>query len=302
MQEIAPDLAIVPMTIANAYLAGPPDRWVVVDTGAPGSAATIRKAAGERYGSGARPSAILLTHGHFDHAGSAAQLARHWDVRVYVHRWEWPYLTGRSHYPPLDPTGPGFFCGLSRLFPSGTANLSGVLEELPEQGDAPFLEGWQCIPTPGHTPGHVALFRPADGALIAGDAVTTMDLDSLPGTLLRVRKLCRPPVPATFNWGQAQASVERLAALEPSLVAAGHGLPIVQDAAGEMRRLARHFPVPQRCRYVATPVAAGPDGVISIPPAPFDPFPLVASAIAVGVLGAAMAKRSACRKGGQSCN
>src|SRR5579884_4088202 len=104
MEEIARDVAIVPMLIVNAYLLGTQDNWVLVDTGTPGNASKIRKAAEARFGSNAKPKAILLTHGHFDHAGSAKDLLSAWDVRVYAHRSEWPFLNGKSDYPPMDPT------------------------------------------------------------------------------------------------------------------------------------------------------------------------------------------------------
>jgi glyoxylase-like metal-dependent hydrolase (beta-lactamase superfamily II) len=120
---------------------------------------------------------------------------------------------------------------------------------------AQFLD-WECVDTPGHTPGHVALFRRSDGALIAGDAVTTMNLDSVFGTLLRRPRLCRPPVPATTNWQRAHESVSKLAELRPSLIAAGHGPPM-RDAADELASLARNFQIPKKGRYVAEPVQVG---------------------------------------------
>src|SRR5437764_4264871 len=85
MYEIAPELAVVPMLIANAYLAGNARSWVLVDSGVPGSHRPIRRAAAKRFGPGARPQAIVLTHGHRDHAGSAGVLADEWGVPVYVH-------------------------------------------------------------------------------------------------------------------------------------------------------------------------------------------------------------------------
>jgi glyoxylase-like metal-dependent hydrolase (beta-lactamase superfamily II) len=248
VHEIARELAIIPMTIANAYLAGTRDTWVLIDAGIPGNERRIREAAEQRFGLGAKPQAILLTHGHFDHAGSAAGLADYWGVPVYAHRIELPYLTGKSEYPPLDSTGPGFFSFLSRFFPSRTVNLGGRVVEMPAQ-----ISDWECIYTPGHTPGHVALFRRGDGALIAGDAVTTMNLDSLFGTLLRRPELCRPPVPATTNWQLAHESVRKLAELRPSLIAAGHGPPM-RDAAEQLKSLAENFPIPPKGRHVAAPV------------------------------------------------
>ena len=235
------------MTIANAYLAGTRDAWVLMDAGIPGNERRIRQAAEQRFGPGARPRAILLTHGHFDHAGSAPGLADDWGVPVYAHSLELPYLTGRSEYPPLDSSGPGFFSFLSRFFPSRTVNLGGRVVAMPAQ-----IADWEFIYTPGHTPGHVAFFRRSDRVLIAGDAVTTMNLDSVFGTLLRRPRLCRPPVPATTNWQHAHESVRKLAELRPSLIAAGHGPPM-RDAADRLTSLAENFPIPRKGRYVAKP-------------------------------------------------
>src|SRR3954453_7823432 len=104
-RRIAPDLGWLPISFVNIYFlgrAGGP--WVLVDAGLPGRANQIFEAAEARFGAGARPEAIVLTHGHFDHAGSVAALAKKWDVPIYAHRLELPYLTKRSAYPPPDPT------------------------------------------------------------------------------------------------------------------------------------------------------------------------------------------------------
>ena len=238
MLEIARDVALIPGIIANAYLVGNRQSWVLVDTATPGNQRKIRRAAEARFGAGAKPAAILLTHGHFDHAGSAPQLAAGWQVPVFAHGLELPYLTGRAHYPPLDTSKPGFFSKLARLFPSGTVDLGGRVQEL-----AVEIEGWQTIDTPGHTPGHISFYRPSDGVLLAGDALTTMDLDSFWGTLAKRPKVCRPPVPATIDWLQARDSVRLLAALRPTWIAAGHGRPM-RGAAEDLERLADDFVIP----------------------------------------------------------
>src|ERR1700742_4703062 len=98
-REIARGVVRIPTGISNAYLVGDAGHWTLVDTGTEGYADKIRAAAEQHCGPQARPQAILLTHGHFDHAGSASALARAWDVPVYAHRMELPYLTGRSKYP-----------------------------------------------------------------------------------------------------------------------------------------------------------------------------------------------------------
>jgi glyoxylase-like metal-dependent hydrolase (beta-lactamase superfamily II) len=240
MREIAPGVAVVSTTIANAYLVGDRASWVLVDACTPGNEGRIQRAAERRFGRGSLPAAILLTHGHFDHAGSAGPLSDAWGVRIYVHRRELPYLTGQAHYPPFDLSSPGFFTRIARFFPTGTVNL-GTRAGALEAGQAiPGLPDWETIETPGHTPGHVAFFRRGDAVLLAGDAVTTMNLDSFWDTAARRKRVCRPPVPATLNWEDARRSVKLLASLRPSLIAAGHGVPM-RDAADELSRLAGNF-------------------------------------------------------------
>ncbi len=119
-----PGVAWTYTSFVNAYFIGEPGGpWALVDTGLPGFGAKIRAAAAARFGRDSRPQAIFLTHGHFDHAGNALALADHWDVPIYAHRLELPYLTGRSDYPPPDPTVGGAIAMLSRVLPHGARDL-----------------------------------------------------------------------------------------------------------------------------------------------------------------------------------
>ena len=55
-----------------------------------------------------RIRAIILTHGHWEHSGAARKLAAAWDIPIYAHRLELPFLDGRErYYPPADPTEAG---------------------------------------------------------------------------------------------------------------------------------------------------------------------------------------------------
>src|SRR3954467_14621253 len=166
-RSVAPDLAMLRVGFVNVILYGrpgaPSGSWVLIDAGLPGSAGRIMHAAEEWIGPWARPAAIVLTHGHFDHVGALSELVRHWDVPVYAHRLELPYLTGRSSYPPPDPTvGGGFMALSSPLYPRGPIDLGARVRALPGDGSVPGMPGWRWLFTPGHTPGHVSFWREED--------------------------------------------------------------------------------------------------------------------------------------------
>ena len=106
----------------------------------------------------------------------------------------------------------------------------------------PGLPDWECIPTPGHTPGHVAFFRKSDRVLITGDACLTVDIDSFWGLLRNKQSIARPPSVATWNWQAAKASVAALARIEPSVLACGHGIPMMgAETARDLVAFADHF-------------------------------------------------------------
>jgi glyoxylase-like metal-dependent hydrolase (beta-lactamase superfamily II) len=290
MEQLARDLTVIKTLVSNAYLVGNSDCWILIDTLASGRERAIKQAAEARFGPSARPQAIVLSHGHIDHSGSAAGLADYWNVKIYAHRLEHPYLRGRSLYPPLDHTAPGFFSGLSRLFPSKTPNLGDRVMELDSNRPLPWLSDWQCHFTPGHSPGHVAFFRPAGAILVAGDAITTMNLNSFTGTATQRQEVCGPPVPGTIDWQQAHRSVRQLAGLRPDAICAGHGRPML-GAADALQRLADDFPIPAHGRYVRQPAITGENGIQYLPPAPFDLTPKLLASAGLAVVALAFLRK-----------
>jgi len=268
---VAPGVWGIQDKIVNVYLVHNPsnNHWVLIDTGLKSTAAKIKRVAEQLFWPQITPSAIVLTHGHFDHTGSVVRLSDEWDVPVYAHYLEAPYLTGRSAYPPPDPTvGGGAFSWLSFLYPRQPLDLGGRLLLLPENGNVPGLDEWKYIHTPGHAPGHVSLCRERDGVLLAGDAFVTTRQESLLSVLTQKKHLSGPPKYFTYDWLAAERSVKTLAGLKPLLVASGHGRPMEGKELKALNSLAENFKeeaVPASGRYVNDPAVAGISGVEYLP-------------------------------------
>lgn len=255
--NVLPDLLNHTIQIVNIQLVGSPNSkdFVLVDAGMPNSADEIIAVTEERFGTNSRPKAIILTHGHFDHVGGIIELIDHWDVPVYAHELELPYLTGKRSYPEPDPTVEGGIVSkLSPLFPNEPINIGNHVEILPSDGSIPYMSGFRWIHTPGHSPGHVSFFREEDGTLIAGDAFITVKQEYLYKVFTQELEISGPPRYLTTDWQAAKESVIKLAKLKPSVAVTGHGLPITGDLlASSLEKLVQNFDsiaVPEYGKYI----------------------------------------------------
>lgn len=290
---VAPGVWGLKTIFVNLYfVANPNGSWVLVDAGVYGSADKIKEAAAELFGHGNRPSSILLTHGHFDHIGAVKELATEWDVPVYAHPLELPYLTGRSSYPPPDPSvGGGGMAYMSFLYPKKPIDITTHVELLPQDGTVPGLPEWHWLHTPGHTAGHVSFFREHDRVLLAGDAFITRHGESVMAVMTQKKHVFGPPKYYTSDWAEAFRSVEKLADLRPAVAATGHGMPMRgPNMLFQLEDLVRNFwtvAVPENGRYVQAPAITDEAGVVSVPPAPSNPVPKVVLAAGVVALAGA---------------
>ena len=255
VDQVTPDLTRLRFLIVNLYLWGTPDSWVLIDAGLQGCTSTIIDTAEERFGKGTAPQAIILTHGHFDHVGAFPELFDHWNVPVYAHRLELPHLTGQADYPPPDPSvGKGVLALLSFTYPNKAIDLGDRVQTLPEDESVPHMPGWRWVHTPGHAPGHISLFRESDRCMIVGDAFVTVKQESLYAVVTQEQEVHGPPAYFTPDWEAARRSVERLAALQPSIAATGHGTPMGgEELTRGLEKLVREFDeiaIPDHGRYV----------------------------------------------------
>ena len=146
---------LLPVAAMNCYLAinEKSGESIIID---PGSAPErIRAAVAE---SKTAPKAILLTHGHFDHAGAAAEIAQAYDIKLYAYQEEKRVLES----PALNLSGDMF--GQSEKYHADIYLADG------QECDLAGLH-FKCLYTPGHTPGGCCYYFPADGVVFTGDTL-----------------------------------------------------------------------------------------------------------------------------------
>ncbi|WP_269467933.1 MBL fold metallo-hydrolase [Devosia ureilytica] len=167
-------VSTLPGGMLNAFILIHGREAVLVDTGLPGHTRKIGKAlatAGLDWGA---LRAVILTHGHIDHAGSAAEIARLSHAPIHAHEGDVPYLIGQK--PLTRPTG--WFGRIFRLTGMIERPYPKVAIDAPLQGAADAtLSFWPdqrltLIPTPGHTPGSLSVLT-QDGQVLAGDLLSS---------------------------------------------------------------------------------------------------------------------------------
>jgi glyoxylase-like metal-dependent hydrolase (beta-lactamase superfamily II) len=171
--QVSSRLWQIEIGIVNVYLIKTNDGLVLVDAAWPNKADAILESVRRTGNNPADIKHLLLTHGHVDHAGSAAEIIMLTGAKAYIHPADLALTTeGEAGYDGITVT-PGIIPKLVYSFvikPGGTKYESFSVDKTIEDGEIlPFANDIEVIHTPGHCAGHVSFLLPQDGVLIAGD-------------------------------------------------------------------------------------------------------------------------------------
>ncbi len=199
----------------NAFLVREDDGFTLVDTTLGGAARGLIAVAEKTSG---RIRRIALTHGHGDHVGSLDALMERLGDAVEVLM---PELDARIHAGEKVVEG---------KLPGSWPKIQTVPDVRLSAGDR--VASLEVVPSPGHSPGHVAFLDRRDGTLIAGDVFTTYGAVAVTSHFY-----LRFPFAAMATWDQERGlgSARSLRALDPAILVVGHG-PVVRDPGAAMDR------------------------------------------------------------------
>jgi len=199
------------MGMVNCYLLEGDIGWVLVDTGTSRNRGAIDWALTDADCGPKELRLILLTHGDFDHIGSAAYLRNEYSAKIAMHAADaqvartGDMFAGRTRANAVA----GFIAPKLVKFGKKEHFEPDVLLE-----DGKSLNRWGVEATvlhlPGHSAGSIGVLT-VDGDLISGDLFENLDGPRLNSIM--------------DNLDAAQASLQRLRELEIRTVYPGHGAP-----------------------------------------------------------------------------
>ncbi|MBW7843930.1 MAG: MBL fold metallo-hydrolase [Bacteroidia bacterium] len=205
MQQIAKDIyhiPLMPRNSINCYIA----EGVLIDAGIRSSYKNISKHLQEI------PVHLhILTHAHADHQGSSDKICNDFNLPLYCHQKE-VYRAETGFVTKDYPSNKNIIARLQQKYWAGRGHK---IDKTIKEND--MIGNFRVIETPGHSDGHISLFREKDGVLIIGDVATNMNL------LTTIKGLHLPPHIFTTNKIENINSLQKLSELSPKIICFGHG-------------------------------------------------------------------------------
>ncbi|MGW7516271.1 MBL fold metallo-hydrolase [Streptomyces sp. NPDC054796] len=225
LSEVAPGVFLVRGSSTNWVMLCESGQVTLVDTGYPADRALLHRALAETGHGTGDIAAVLVTHAHSDHIGSAEELSRAAGVPVLAHAAELANArrdvlqqisTATVLANMWRPSVPGWALHSLR---AGGKRETPVSDPRPFPGEGPLDLPGRPVPvaTPGHTDGHTAFHLPHAGVLITGDALVTGHPTS------RVRGPQLLPRMFDAHRERARESLSVLAELAADTLLPGHG-------------------------------------------------------------------------------
>lgn len=216
MQQIAKDvyhIPLMPRNSINCYVI----EGVLIDSGIRNSYRKITECIQE-----VPVHLHILTHAHADHQGCSDRICKEFNLPLYCHQKE-VYRTETGLVTKDYPSN-GIISQLQQKYWAGQGHK---VDKTIKENDT--IGNFKVIETPGHSDGHISLFREEDGVLIIGDVATNMNL------LTTVKGLYLPPLIFTTNKSENIKSLQKLAGLNPKIICFGHG-PVLINKNNEFEK------------------------------------------------------------------
>jgi glyoxylase-like metal-dependent hydrolase (beta-lactamase superfamily II) len=235
MRHIAPDVYLLEgLRGSNIYFLNSKDGYTLIDSGLPNQTNRIAAQLHEAGYALSQLRSLVLTHGHGDHVGSAAELAHRSGAQVMAHRQDIPYIEQTQPLP--------FSSWLKHLMLRFADRV--LFRQPPCRVDKPLEEGdvieaaggLRVIHTPGHTPGSICLYQPERELLFCGDTIINMN------PMTGKERLRPSPAMISVDSSQARESLGKLAGLSLEVLCFGHGSPILGGAGKQIEALLRKIP------------------------------------------------------------
>ncbi|WP_205571701.1 MBL fold metallo-hydrolase [Arthrobacter celericrescens] len=238
IQETAPGVFFVEGPASNWIVVRDHSGFILIDSGYPADRDLVLGSVRSLGLDPADARAVLITHGHVDHTGSAAYFSEAFGAPVLCAPEELAHVQGKEKHQVtfgqvlVRAWRPAVFRWMLHVIKAGA--LKAKPATLAKAWDADILRNLpgrpEAILLPGHTPGNAAILLPEAKAIAVGDSfVTAHPISRASGPQMLHRMYHSDPAAALD-------ATRRLAGMDASVILPGHGpvlrMPLAQALAG----------------------------------------------------------------------